>query len=128
MVTDTIIDTVKVIEDFYTRKYYTEEFKDSTYTATLSFETYKGNVENMLYTHQLTSAGTVINNFVEVPLRNRIFIGGFASAEDGAEFDIGPSLMFLHRSDTWALTGSYGVAQKNISVGLYYKISLRKRL
>lgn len=121
------IDTVKIIEEFFTRYFYSDTImEDSNFIAVINDTLFGNQIISRKFFHQnLRQTAVIINNTLLNPPRLKLFVGGFVSGNMTAGLGAGGSLHLLTKKD---LLFNYGfdALQMRHQAGVAFKVRLRK--
>lgn len=112
----------KLISAYYTYKIYSDTLKNDTSALIVLKDTvYRNELLNRLLIFQNRKA-TLINTYTPVPpTRNRFYLGVTAGTKDFAQFDLGPSALFVTKKK-FALSYSYQILHKEHWITGYFKL------
>lgn len=121
------IDTIKIIEEFFTKYFYSDTIsEDSNFIAVINDTLFGNQIISRQFFHQnLRQTAVIINNELLNPPRLKLFVGGFASGSMAAGLGAGGSLHLLTKKD---LLFNYGfdALQMRHQAGVAFKIRLRR--
>lgn len=118
------IDTIKIIEEFFTKYFYSDTIsEDSNFIAVINDTLFGNQIISRRFFHQnLRQTAIIVNNELLNPPRLKLFFGGFISAPT---FGAGGSLHLVTKRDLM-LNYGYNFMSANHQVGLAVKLRLRK--
>ena len=120
------VDTAEIMKDYFAiRSEIDSMHQDSSYNAVLHLKISQNHVIERLFSLQNIRPKEYITTTIDKPLpplKRKIFIGGNVGGGLNS-FDVGPSLIYENKLDH-AYSLSYGILQKDLVFGIYWKIHL----
>lgn len=119
-------DTLRIVETFLDTTFYGQTFEDENLTAIVSGTVTRNQLIDLGLTYEFNKSTTTITNTIEKP-RFKLFAG--VSINGGINsFGAGPSLAILTKGDhLYTLSNDVFGMQPNLSAGVFWKISLRRK-
>lgn len=118
------IDTIKIIEEFFTKKFFSDTIReDSNFIAVINDTVYGNDIISRKFFHQnLRQTAVIINNQLLNPNRLKVYLGGFIS---GPTFGAGGSLHLVTKKDLMFSYG-YKFTDQSHQAGVGFKLRIRK--
>lgn len=118
------IDTIRIIEEFFTKYFYSDTIsEDSNFIAVINDTLFGNQIISRKFFHQnLRQTAVIINNELLNPPRLKLFVGGFVS---GPTFGAGGSLHLVTKKDMMFSYG-YDALKMEHQAGVAFKIRLRR--
>lgn len=118
------IDTVFVLNDYYSKYYYTHTIKDSDLTLTINDTISQNKVQGIGIDYTLYRTQTLITNTDVYKPKSKLFIG-IQGIGGSTYLGVAPSLFIQTKKDHVYGIG-YDVINRNFMASLYFKIKLKK--
>lgn len=120
------IDSMKVVIDYFTSRYYQRQFADSNIAITFHDSVYKNMLVYSTFDYRLLRPTAIITNTVtkQVEARNRLYVGlGLAMGSTGVFPAAGPELLWVGKDKmSYRIGYHFGQNQSNLSTAIYWRI------
>ena len=120
---DMLIDTMAILQDYFSRYYYVDTIGDSTFTAVIMDTVTQNRISSRRFIYKNLSPSTIVTNTTTLKPKRKLFVGGMVGG-NATQLSAGGGLMYQTRKDH-AYSYMYDAVNNQHHVILYWKIRVK---